>query len=393
VAITCAAIWLSGSLVAGRGPKEGPAVGRQVSTGGARNEPSAEEVRSALSRASKLIEGGRYQDAAKTLEGLSCLRCDARISLLLAAALEGSGDSSRPRQILGEAHSLWPSNNSIATALARQYLLIDRAGEAAEALSSAHVSATTPLQELVLRVEVYLAVNRLPDAERVAKIAYKAHPSEGPTLLLANVLQMQGRAQEAANFLQAKRSRYQNSPKLLMTLAESQYDTASYEAARSNLTKAISLDPASDQAHYLLGNTLVKLREVDRAVAEYRTAIRLAPRRPRTHCSLAIALGLLGDDAGAEQSLNESLAIDNRYAPAHCELGKLYKKQGHLPEAVEEFKNAIRYNPKYSAPYYQLAMTYRQLGNRHDSEEAFKMFRSVKDKEPKARPPIDDQIP
>jgi tetratricopeptide (TPR) repeat protein len=389
----CAATWFTSSLAATQVGKEDPQARREVSSGTVRNGPSAEEVRSALSRATNLIESGRYNDAAQTLESLSCLGCDARIGLLLAAAFEGSGDSSRARQTLEEAHSVWPSNNSITTALARQYLLIGRADQAAEALGSSDVNATTPPQELALRVQVYLAVNRLVDAERVAKIAFEAHPSEESTLLLANVLQMQGRAAEVVSFLQGKQSRYQNSPKFLITLAESEYDTPNYEAARADLTRAISLYPASELAHYLLGNTLVKLKEVDRAVGEYYIAIRLSPRKPRTHYFLAIALLLRADDAGAERSLRESLALDSQYAPAYCELGKLYQKQGRLPEAVEELKNAIRYNPKYAAAYYHLGEVFRQMGKQSDSEEAYKMFRSVKDKQPKHRPPIDDQLP
>jgi tetratricopeptide (TPR) repeat protein len=312
---------------------------------------------------------------------------------LLAAAFESGGNPSKARQALQEGHSVWPSNNSIATALARQYLMIGRADQAAEALRSSEVNATTPVQELALRVRVELSVNRPIEAERVAKIAYVAHPSEDSTLMLANVLQMQGRADEVVNFLQAKRGRYGDSPKFLITLAESEYDTPNYSAARADLERAISLDPALEQAHYLLGNTLVKLKAVNRAIEEYNTAIRLSPKKPRTHYALALAFLLRADDAGAEGALKDSLAIDPQYAPAHCELGELYQKQGRLPEAVEELNSAIQCNPRYAVAYYHLGETYRQMGDKRDSVKAFAAFQALKEKEPKQKPPMNDRLP
>jgi tetratricopeptide (TPR) repeat protein len=377
---TCFGVWLAGSPAAIKAGQTSSQPRRELESGTARKRPSAEEVRSALARATSLLRDGRYPDAAEALQSLSCLGCDPRVSLLLAAALEGSGEPSRARQTLEEAHSLWPANNSIATALARQYLLIGRASQAAEVLASCDVSATTPPQELALRVQVELTVNNLLEAERVAKLAYHAHPSEDSMLLLANVLQMQGRGDGVVSFLQGKRDQYRSSPKFLITLAESEYDTPNYAASRRDLEQAISVDPASEQAHYLLGNTLVQLKDVDRAISEYNTAIRLSPRKPRTHYALALALLLRADDAGAERSLRESLAIDPQYAPAHFDLGKLYKKQGRLPRAVEEFKNAINSNPQYAAAYYQLGETYCQMGDASDSAEAFKLFNSIKEK-------------
>jgi tetratricopeptide (TPR) repeat protein len=235
-------------------------------------------------------------------------------------------------------------------------------------------------------------MNRLPDAERVAKIAYKARPSEESILMLANVLQMQGRRDEVVAFLQGKRDKYGSSSKFLITLAESEYDTDNCAAARRDLEHATSLDPASEQAHYLLGNTLVKLKEVDSAIEEYNTAIRLSPKMPRTHYALALALLMRADDAGAERSLRESLAIDRQYAPAYFELGKLHRKQGSLAQAVEDFKDAIRWNPQYAYAYFQLGGTYRQMGDQSDSEKAFKMFNSVRDKQLKKKLPTDDHL-
>jgi tetratricopeptide (TPR) repeat protein len=211
--------------------------------------------------------------------------------------------------------------------------------------------------------------------------------------MLANVLQMQGRRDEVVTFLRSKRKLYGDSPRFLVTLAEAQYDTVNYAAARADLERAISLDPGMEIAHYLLGNTLVRLKEADAAIDEYNSAIRLAPRKARTHYGLGLALLLRADDAGAEGALKNSLTIDPQYAPAHCELGKLYQKQGRLPEAVEELNSAIQCNPRYTVAYYHLGETYRQMGDKRDSVKAFAAFQALKEKEPKQKPPMNDRLP
>lgn len=57
--------------------------------------PSPDVVENVLGKASDLMEHARYQVAAEKLEPLSSLGCDARISLLLAGALESEGNSPR----------------------------------------------------------------------------------------------------------------------------------------------------------------------------------------------------------------------------------------------------------------------------------------------------------
>jgi tetratricopeptide (TPR) repeat protein len=149
-----------------------------------------------------------------------------------------------------------------------------------------------------LAVLVYLPAHQLVSAQAVAEAAYKTYPSVHTLLLLANALQLQGRYPDVNRILGSKRDTYADSPEFFITLAESEFDASIYPAAQEDLEHAISLDAKSYQAHYLLGNVLARQNDADRAVAEYRLAIDLAPNQPRTYFQLALALRSRQDEAG-----------------------------------------------------------------------------------------------
>src|ERR1019366_6001629 len=245
--------------------------------------PARNDLDAALGKASASMGQTHYQDAAETLQPLSGMDCDPRVSLLLAAAFEAQGDVAKATEVLQRAHSVWPSNSSVAASLAREYFARGQVDQAVKALAHFQVTEGTPLQEMELAVVVYLAAHQLVSAQAVAEAANKTYPSVHTLLLLANALQLQGRYPDVKRLLGSKRGTYADSPEFFITLAESEFDASIYPAAREDLEHAISLDSKSYQAHYLLGNVLFRLNEVDRAVAEYRLAIDLAPDQPRTY--------------------------------------------------------------------------------------------------------------
>ena len=287
--------------------------------------PSPDVVENVLGKASDLMEHARYQVAAEKLEPLSLPRMRRpRIPSLLLAGRPGVRRefSRRLNNTLQQAHLKWPSNDSIAASLAREYLHGGQTDKALQALAHFHVSKDTRPQEMEIAVVVYLAAHKLVPAQAVADADYRSHPSVDTLLLLANVLQLQGRYPDVNRLLGSKRESYSDSPKFLITLAESEYDASIYTAAHNDIERAVLLDPSSFQAHYILGNVLVRLGDPDRAVTEYREAIQLAPDQPRTYFQLALVLRTKMDSAGEESALNQALAADNHYAPAHCADGE-----------------------------------------------------------------------
>lgn len=320
-----------------------------------------------------------HYDAAATMLGTPPLpSCDPRIDLLLGAALEGSGDSSRAEETLLQAHLQWPSNHSLAASLARSYLLSGHPAQAAEAFASTTVGPGVPPQELELRAEVYLAVHQLALAQTAAGAAYRSYPSTETLLLLANVIQTQGRALDALTLLESKREQNSESAPFLITTAECEFDTGAYARAHQDLVHAIAIDGTSYQAHYLLGNTLVKQTQIEEAIAEYQRAIDLAPDKPRTYYQLALARVMKGDVDGAEQSLSKAVAADERYAPAYAEMGELLLQQGRYSEAVDPLRKAIEFGPTLESPYYLLTRVYSRLGEKKESDDMLQRFQEVK---------------
>jgi tetratricopeptide (TPR) repeat protein len=340
--------------------------------------PPRSDFDDALARASALMGQSRFQDAAALLAPLSDTNCDSRVSLLVAAAMEGQGDVPKAIAVLERAHLVWPSNNSIAASLAREYLNHRDVPKAVKALAGFHATARTPEQEIRMAVLVYLAAGRLVTAENLAQVAYKSYPSVSTLLLLANTLQLEGRYPDVIRLLEPKRETCSSSADFLVTFAESEFDASSYPAAREDLERALSLDPNLYQAHYVLGNVLFKLSDTDGAITEYRRAIDLAPDQPRTYFQLALALEAKQDEAGEQHALEEALATDSHYAPAQCEMGRILLAEHRPADAVDHLLRAIQSNPHSEKAYFLLARAYAQLGEKEKSDQMVKRLQAVR---------------
>jgi tetratricopeptide (TPR) repeat protein len=340
--------------------------------------PPPSDLDTTLASASDLMGQSRFQDAAALLQPLSDKDCDFRVSLLLAAAMEGQGNVPKAKAVLQKAHATWPSNSSIAASLAREYLNSGEVPQAVKALADFRVTPRTPEQEIRMAVVVYLAAHDLFMAQKLAEVAYKSYTSASTLLLLANTLQLQGRYPDVIRLLNPKRGIYSGSPEFLVTLAESEFDASSYPAARQDLQSALALDPNLYQAHYLLGNALLKLNDIDGAIAEYHRAIRLAPDQPRTYFQLALALQAKQDDSGEQHALEQALATDRTYAPAQCEMGRILLEEHRPADAVGHLVAAVQSNPHSEKAYFLLARAYAQLGQKEKSDEMVKRLLAVK---------------
>jgi tetratricopeptide (TPR) repeat protein len=377
--VALAAGCLQGSSAAGAAGEWIVGAAPQVHSAPTMNCPSRDGLDAVLSKASEWMKQSRYPDAAAILQPLSNMDCDARAGLLLAAAYEGQGDELKATAVLRRAHSVWPSNNSVAVSLARDYLANGDKDQAVKSLAHFHGTPETPEQELEMAVVVYMAGQKLLLAQAVAEQEYKYYPSEHSLLLLSNTLQLQGRYPDVNRLLGSKKGMYGDSSEFFVTLAESEFDASIYPDARKDLQRAISLNPKLYQAHYLLGNVLAKMNDADGAIAEYHQAIDLAPDQPRTYYQLALALRSKLDDSGEQSALEQALAVDSHYAPAQCEMGSILLKDHRPSDAVEHLLAAIEDNPRLENAYFQLSRAYALLGEKDKADQMVRRLEAVRE--------------
>lgn len=341
--------------------------------------PTADQTSDTLVQSGGLMDQSHYVEAIALLAPRTPHHCDPRIHLILSGAYEGSGDLVKAEATLEDAHTFWPSNTAIATSLAREYLASGQTAKALEAIATFHIAPTTPPQELEEATLVYIAGHRLEQAQTIAETANRRYPSLQALLLLANVLQLQGRYKDVNAMLEPKRLTYANSAAFLITFAESEYDAMLYDQAHQDLTQAVALTPNSYQAHFLLGNVLLAQNNPDQAAAQYRVGITLAPNQPRTYYQLALIARQRQDDAAEQQLLTQALTADDHYAPAYTEFGRILLDQRQYAAAVEKLRLAIHSNPQTEQAYYLLSRAYASLGDHDQSTEMAKLYTKIRE--------------
>lgn len=122
--------------------------------------------------------------------------------------------------------------------------------------------------------------------------------------------------------------------RITLTLAQVEGRTGRREAAEGRVREVLRRDPASPQAHYLMGWL----------------AANAAPPTPAT-------------DAEAVKQLRQVLAQNPDHAPALAELGALYARQGKFARARPLLEKARAQDPNDAALARNLALTAARLGD------------------------------
>ena len=129
-----------------------------------------------------------------------------------------------------------------------------------------------------------------------------------------------------------------------------------YAEAVEPIKIALDLQPDYLQAHLALGDTYLKLGEIDEARAAYLRALEMQPNYAPAHDGMGRLNESLGRDDEAETSYRKALEINVAFADAYTHLGELYLRKGRLDDATNLFLKAITVKPDFSQAYTRLGV-------------------------------------
>jgi protein O-mannosyl-transferase len=163
-------------------------------------------------------------------------------------------------------------------------------------------------------------------------------------------------------------------------LGEVYFAMGDVNKAIAEFRSALYLRPESPYAHNDLGFVLTKTGQLDEAVDHLKTAIRILPDHPTAHYNLGNALVQKGQTGDAIREFEQQLAIQPDHAGARCGLAIALVNQGQLNQAIAQYERTIELRPDYADAYYGLGNCYLKQGN---PEKAVKQYEQALQRSPR----------
>jgi tetratricopeptide (TPR) repeat protein len=134
------------------------------------------------------------------------------------------------------------------------------------------------------------------------------------------------------------------------------------ERAVADYTTAIRLDDRQDGAWFGRGMALGRMGRVDAGIADLDMYIRRHPRETVALTKRGVRNIWRNNLPAAEHDLKRAVALDPKNAEAHDDLGVVYARTQRLQDAARHFATAIELDRTYQKAYHNLAICYHLAG-------------------------------
>lgn len=132
-------------------------------------------------------------------------------------------------------------------------------------------------------------------------------------------------------------------------------------------------------SHFLTGNILWRMRDLDAAQAELETALADSPNHVLAHFRLGQVLAQKNQPREAIEHLRRAVAGDPTLLEAHRELGKALRSTGQYHEALQQLQMVAEQRPKDDSVHALLATVYRALGQGSLAAEQLRLHKRLLD--------------
>jgi len=153
-----------------------------------------------------------------------------------------------------------------------------------------------------------------------------------------------------------------DAPELYVLRGEAYFKLREFDKAIDDFSTAIQLDDRQDDAWFGRGMALGRNGEIDKGIADLGVYIKRHPKSSLAHTKRGVRYLWKGDEANAEKDLVQAIALDPHNAEAHDDLGVIRARRGEYDKAAEHFTTTIRHDPTYQKAYHNLAMVHYLVG-------------------------------
>lgn len=238
----------------------------------------------------------------------------------LGQLLVEQGDPAGGRDELETAVGLGAEDERIWFYLGSADIALNDPADAALQFERAENDDPSNVAVLANLVDVYLQLNRMDDAERVAKRAIALHPDQSFGF-------------EALGTVELNRGQL--------------------DAGRKDLQKALSVDPKDYRAMLLIGKSYIaqKKPNYDLAIAQFDAVLAADPKSPDALLAKADALSGKGDVAGAVAVLQTLVKLQPEAVEFEDNIAQTYLEHNMIQQARDAFAQAIKDHPKDPEPW------------------------------------------
>jgi tetratricopeptide (TPR) repeat protein len=150
------------------------------------------------------------------------------------------------------------------------------------------------------------------------------------------------------------------------------------DSARQACEKAVHLDSGLAAAHVCLGTVYNGTGHYEKAVEEFRSAMKFEPTTDDAYRGLAASQEKVGRMEEAEKTYRRAIEVRPGYWAGYSWLGAFYHRQSRYGEATEMFKQVITLAPDSALGYSGLGAAYYSQGRIADAITALEKSLSIR---------------
>ncbi len=179
--------------------------------------------------------------------------------------------------------------------------------------------------------------------------AEELNPDSSDTqILIGEMMRREGNLDQAE-------ARYRRALELRPDSAEARLNLGVIQGQKGNLDAAleefrlVAADGKFEQrdlAHDNIGQICLERKDLDCAEKEFREAVTLNDRYPRSQANLGRVLYMRKNDQAAAQHLEAAVKLDPKFAGARYDLALVYVRMGRRADAIAELRNVLRMTPQ-----------------------------------------------